>query len=119
MREWALAHQPPSAEPPSEAPPPSLPEPASIGGGGSHLPLVHVAWQTTPQAPQFFGSVPSVDSQPFAAMASQSAVPGEHVKPHAPALHTGAAFGGFGHTAHDGPHAVTSVSRAQVFPGHA
>jgi len=79
------------------------------------LPFVHVEGQTTPQAPQFFGSVASVASHPFAGIASQSAVPALQAYAHAFDRHETTAFGSAGHAMQVGPHALMSVSAAHVF----
>jgi hypothetical protein len=59
-----------------------------------HTPAVHVAAafappHTTPQPPQFFTSPARVDSQPFAALPSQSPKPLPQIVLHTPASHVG------------------------------
>jgi hypothetical protein len=71
-----------------------------------------------PQAPQFSGSLARFASQPSAGSRLQSACPAVQVKPHAPATHVGAPFGGAGHGVQEVPHVAGSVEDTH-FTSHA
>jgi hypothetical protein len=69
---------------------------------------------TTPQCPQFVGSVESWASQPSAATPLQSAYPGLQMKPHCRLTHAELAFGGVEHVLPHPPQLLgSSVGSAQ------
>src|SRR5690242_4799298 len=65
---------------------------ASATAVREQAPAAQLVQQEVPQAPQLFASVRVSTSQPFAGSPSQSAKPGLHAKPHAPAVHVATAL---------------------------
>lgn len=69
-----------------------------------------------PQLPQFPGSIPTFDSQPFAGLESQSANPALHRKPQVPDEQVATPFGPEGQIVPQPPQLFTSFDVSTQFP---
>jgi hypothetical protein len=87
-----------------------------------HRPIAHAGAalaalaHARPHAPQFATSVFVATSQPFAALASQSAWPAVHTSPHAPAAHVGIELVPLGHAWPHAPQLPVSIAVATSQP---